>query len=151
MQAILSVGGGCATIRERTERVESPCTNVTEWVSLGNFCLALCSFGPPSRALVVITWRGVGCHYIMRLGQTVKMAQLLNIKVQVSSIWAKGCILMTVFVLPDLTWLPLLGGRKSCYIIIIIIIMLKCEANLPHVLQYVSYFHYLGLVRNKMD
>ena len=48
------------------------------------------------------------------------MAQLLKIKAQVSSIWAKGCILMTVCVLSDLTWLPLLGvGRKSWYIIII--------------------------------
>ena len=27
-----------------------------------------CSFGPPSRALVVIAWRGEGCHYMMRLG-----------------------------------------------------------------------------------
>ena len=47
-----------------------------------------------------------------------KSAQLLKIKVQVSSICAKGCILMIVFVLSDLTWLPLLGvGRKSWYII----------------------------------
>ena len=27
-----------------------------------------CSFGLPSHALVVITWRGVGCRYMMRLG-----------------------------------------------------------------------------------
>ena len=39
---------------------------VTERVSRGHFCLALCSFGPPSRALVVITWRGEGCRYMMR-------------------------------------------------------------------------------------
>ena len=39
------------------------------------------------------------------------------IKAQVSSIWAKGCILMIVCVLSDLTSLPLLGGgRKSWYI-----------------------------------
>ena len=31
---------------ERSERVESPGTYVTECVSLGHFCLALCSFGP---------------------------------------------------------------------------------------------------------
>ena len=31
------------------------------------FLLALCSFGPPSRALVVITWGGVGCRYMMQL------------------------------------------------------------------------------------
>ena len=51
-------GGGCATMRERPERVESPVTYVTECVSRGHFCLALCSFGPPSHAMVVITWRG---------------------------------------------------------------------------------------------
>ena len=27
-----------------------------------------CSFRPPSRSLVVITWGGVGCRYMMRLG-----------------------------------------------------------------------------------
>ena len=58
----------------------------------GYFLLALCSFGPPSRALVVITWRGEGCRYMMQLGETVKRAQLLKIKAQVSSIWAKGCM-----------------------------------------------------------
>ena len=35
---------------------------------------------------------------MMRLKYTVKRAQLLKIKAQVSSIWAKGCILMTVCV-----------------------------------------------------
>ena len=47
---------------KRSEGVESPSTCVTEWISRGHFCLALGSFGPPSRALVVITWRGVGCR-----------------------------------------------------------------------------------------
>ena len=37
-------------------------------LSRGHFCFALCSFGPPSRALVVVTWRGEGCRYMMRLG-----------------------------------------------------------------------------------
>ena len=90
-------------MRERSERVESPGTYVTERVSRGHFCLALCSFGPISRSLMVITWRGQGSPYIMRLGSTVKRAQLLKIKAQVSSTWAKGCILMTVCVLSDLT------------------------------------------------
>ena len=53
-------GGDCASMRERSGRVESPGTFVTEGVSRGHFCLALCSFGPHSRALVVITGRGVG-------------------------------------------------------------------------------------------
>ena len=56
------------------------------------------------------------------LGWTVKRAQLLKFKAQLSSIRAKGCILMTVCVLSDLTWLPLFGvGRKSWYIIIMLI------------------------------
>ena len=50
-------------MRERSERVESPGTYVTELVSRGHFCLALCSFGPLSRSLVVITWRGVECGW----------------------------------------------------------------------------------------
>ena len=33
-----------------------------------------------------------GCSYMMRLGETVKMVQLLKINAQVSSIWAKGCV-----------------------------------------------------------
>ena len=56
-------GGGCATMSERSERVESPGTSLR-----GYFCLALCSFGPQSRALVVITWRGEGCRDMIRLG-----------------------------------------------------------------------------------
>ena len=83
---------------ERSERVESPGTYITECVSRGHFCLVLCSFGPPSRALVVITWRGEGCRYMMRLGCTVKRAQLWKIKAQASSICAKGCILTIVCV-----------------------------------------------------
>ena len=35
---------------------------------------------------------------MMRLGETLKRAQLLKIKTQLSSIWTKGCILMTVCV-----------------------------------------------------
>ena len=50
-------------MRERSERLESPGIYVTELVSRGHFCLALCSFGPPSRALVVIIWRGEGCRW----------------------------------------------------------------------------------------
>ena len=61
-------GGGCATMLERPERVESPGTYVTERVSHCNFCLFQCFFGLPSRALVVITWRGDGCRYMIRLG-----------------------------------------------------------------------------------
>ena len=63
-------GGGFVTMLKSEERVESSGAYVTERVSRGHFCLALCScsFGPPSRALVVITWRGVRCRYMIRLG-----------------------------------------------------------------------------------
>ena len=63
-----SDGGGGATMHERLERVESPGTYVTELVSRGHYCFPLCYFGAPSRVLVVITWRGMGCRYMMRLG-----------------------------------------------------------------------------------
>ena len=37
---------------------------------------------------------GMPLHDVV--GKTVKKAQLLKIKAQLSSIWAKGCILMSV-------------------------------------------------------
>ena len=46
-----------------SERVESPGTYVIERVSRGHFYFALCSFGPPSHALVVITWIREGCGW----------------------------------------------------------------------------------------
>ena len=55
-------------MREKSERVESPGTDVTVLVSRLYFSLALCSFGLPSRALMVITWREEGCRYMMLLG-----------------------------------------------------------------------------------
>ena len=116
-------GGGCVTMRERSERVESPGTYVTEWDSRSHFWLALCPFAPPSRALVVITWRRDRRRYMMRLGWTVKRVQLLKTKVYVPSIWAKGWMFEgCVCVLSDLTWLPFIGwGRKSWYNIIIML------------------------------
>ena len=36
---------------------------------------------------------------MMQLGKTLKRAQLLKIKAQVSSIWVKGCMLMIVCVI----------------------------------------------------
>ena len=58
-------------MRERSERVhEEPWyTYVTALMSVTRlFLLGTVYFGPPSRAVVVITWRGVGCRYMMRLG-----------------------------------------------------------------------------------
>ena len=59
----------------------------------------------------------------------MKRAQLLKIKAQVSSIWAKECMLMIVCVLYHLTWLPLIGShvkwreKVMVYYYIIIIIL----------------------------
>ena len=47
-------GGGCSSIRERSERVESNGKYVTESVSV-TFLIGPVFFGPPSRAMVVIT------------------------------------------------------------------------------------------------
>ena len=54
-------------MREGSERVEIPGAYVTLNFTMPVF-LALCSFGPPSHALIVIVWRGVGYRYIMRFG-----------------------------------------------------------------------------------
>ena len=58
----VKVALGCASMCERKERVENPGTYVTERVSRGHFCISLCSFGLPCCAVVVITWRVVGCQ-----------------------------------------------------------------------------------------
>ena len=56
------------------------------------------------------------------VGINLKRAQLLNIKVQMPSIWADWCMLMIVCVLSDLTWIPLLGeGWDSRNIIILLL------------------------------
>ena len=65
-------------------------------------------FRTASRAYVVITWRGVGCHHLERggmsslgegwnvitdaVGINCKKVHQLKIKAQVSSIRAKGCM-----------------------------------------------------------
>ena len=79
--------------RENGKCTKPWCICNSECVSRGHFWLTLFSFGPPSRALVVITWRGEGYRYMMRLGKTDKMAPLQKLKAQVSSILAKGWIL----------------------------------------------------------
>ena len=90
-------GGGSATMRERSERVGSPGTYATELVSRCHFCLALffrtalpCSGGYHLERGGMPVHDEVGINY--------KKAQLLKIRAQVSSIYAKGCILMTVCV-----------------------------------------------------
>ena len=60
---------------------------ICNWMSFTlPFCFAQCSFGPPSRVLVVITWRGVGCRYTMRVEINCIKGELLKIKAQ-ASIW----------------------------------------------------------------
>ena len=85
-------------LRDKTRKIgksgESWC--LCNWMSVTcSFCLVRCSFGLPTRALGVITCRGVGCHYILCcwVKQKKLRAQLLKIKAQVSSIWAKGCMM----------------------------------------------------------
>ena len=42
-----------------------------------------------------------------------------------SSMWAMGCKLMIVWVLSDLTWLPLLGGGRKSFLYYIVDIIIK--------------------------
>ena len=118
-------GGGWATMRERSERVESPGTYVTEWVSRCHFPLALCSFGPPSRALVVITWRargGMPLHDAVGINckkGAITENQGSGVKYMGQGVYLDDCVCVgvCVCVLSDLTWLLILGGgRKSWYI-----------------------------------
>ena len=83
-------------MRERPERVESPGTYVTE------FHAAI--FAWPVFFRTTLPCSG-GYHMERRLmplhdavGINCKKGQLLKIKALLSSIWAKGCILMTVCV-----------------------------------------------------
>ena len=50
---------------------------------------------------------------MMRLGQTLKRAYLLNIKAQMPSIWDKGCMLMIMCMLSDLHDYPSLVEGES--------------------------------------
>ena len=89
---------------------------ICNWMSFTrHFCLALCSFGPPSFALMVTTWRGVGCRYMicgwdkLEKWATTENQDAGQIYVLRGVCWMIVC----VCVLSDLTWLPLLcGGRK---------------------------------------
>ena len=82
--------------------MESPGTYVTERVSRGHFCFALCSFGPPSHAMVVITWRGMPLHDAVGIncknGATTEN-QGSGVKYMGSGVYLDDC----VCVLSDLT------------------------------------------------
>ena len=76
-------------MRERSERVESPGTYVTERVSHGHFCLALVFFRTtlPCSGIYKLERVEMLLHDVVKIN--CKRAQLLKIKVQMSSIWAK--------------------------------------------------------------
>ena len=84
---------------------ESHGTYVIESVSRGHFCLALCSFGPPSHALVVITWRGEGCMPLYdavginwKKGATTEN-QGLAVKYMGYGVYLDDCVCVCVFYL----------------------------------------------------
>ena len=52
----VALGNRGMTVEAMRQCVESPGTYVTKRVYRGHLCLTLCFFGPPSHALVVITW-----------------------------------------------------------------------------------------------
>ena len=61
-------GGGCASMHERSERVESPGTYVTLSFTLP-FLLGPVFFRTAlSCSGIFFIWRGVGCRYMPRLG-----------------------------------------------------------------------------------
>ena len=81
--------------------MESPGTYVTECVSRGHFCSAFRTALPCYVGYHLE--RGVmALHYAVEIN-CKKGATILKIKGQMSSIWAKGSMLMIVCVLSDLT------------------------------------------------
>ena len=103
--------------------MESPGAYVTKWVSRGHFCLALCSFGPPSRALVVTTWKGVvvQLHGInCKKGATTEYRSS-GVQYMGYGVYLEDCVLS------DWTWLPLIGGGRKSWCIIFFI--LKMQVN----------------------
>ena len=91
--------------------------HITEWVSLGP-------------VFFQTTLPCSGGYHLEKGGMPLHDAVKINCKNgattenqgqgQAASIWAKGCMLMIVCVYVDLAWLPILGGgRKSWYIILL--------------------------------
>ena len=100
------------------KRVVSPGVYVDDWHSCGYVCMVPVFFWTALLLLWwFLTWREEGCHYMMWLGYTVKRVQLLKVKAQVLSIWAKGCMVDNYVCIIWLTWLPLDRMRKSWHII----------------------------------
>ena len=91
-------------------------TYVTEWVSSGHFCLPLCSFGSPFHALVVITRRGVGCRYMMRLGKLQIGSNYWKSRGRCQVYGLRGICLMIVCVIWLVMTTPAGGGITSWYI-----------------------------------
>ena len=83
-----------------------------------------------------------GGYHLQRGGMPLHDAVGINCikgattKNQMSSIWAKGCMLIIVRVLFDLTWPPLLSvGRKSWFIILIVMLWFLASAQLKASIQ----------------
>ena len=67
----VEAAGPCAKDRKEWRAHSFQCVlknTRKEWRAQCVLKNTLCSFGPPSHALVVITWRGEGCRYMMGLG-----------------------------------------------------------------------------------
>ena len=93
-------------MHERSERVESPGTYVTEWVSRGYFYLALCSFGLPTERTALVLSDRPGGYHMERGGMPFHDAVEINCKKGATTenqgsdvkYMGKGCILMNVCV-----------------------------------------------------
>ena len=97
VKVALGIRGMTVEAARRSVRVERHGTYVTELSFTRQF---LCGtvFFRTALPCSIITWKGEGCRNVMRLGLTVNMEQLLKINLQVTSKWAKGCMLMILCV-----------------------------------------------------
>ena len=84
------------------------------------FSWFLCSFGPLSRAPVAHHLETGGMTLHDAVGVTVKKAQLLNIKVQVPSIWAKGVCWISVCAIFGHDYPPLIESESNDILLLLL-------------------------------
>ena len=122
-------GGICATMSKRSERVECPSWYICNWMSISLKCL----LGP------VFFWTALPCsggYYLERGGMPLHDAVWINCKIGSTTENQGSAVKYMIFGLYVwwlcAAWLPLLGGvRKSWYIIIIIQFAIRLGLVLP--------------------
>ena len=109
------------------------------------FCVALCFFGPLSRALLVSIWRGAECRYTTLLGWTVKWRMQLLKSRRRWQVYGLRCVYWWLFVC-YLTWhdYPTLVGEKvMVYYYYYFQRTLVLQINMHGIKSNMSYWQYV--------